>query len=178
MSLSRLQTGCLRHIGLVCLALLAAVPSVLLWPMDALTLRDGDNGQIVLRAAMPPGRGFATAYIHSVQLSPVEDEYFAQDGLIRQWLSRGQGHNTALPDPAQARGRVYIDQPWIVFQGTTTPLADYVLRVGNEHFGRNHLRIGQGPWQPLYRTMPGKRLHIAASRCALYRLWPHGTKAI
>jgi len=156
-------------VGLVGLALLAAFPTVFFWPIDALTLRD-DDGRTVLRAAMPPGCEFATLYIHSVELSPVEDTYFVQDGLIRQWRSRVQSHNAGLPIATLARGRVYMDAPWIVFEGAIASLTSFALRVGNEHIGRNHLRIGQNPWQPLYRTLPGKRLHLAASRCALYRL--------
>ena len=159
------------------LAFLAALPSVLLWPTDALTVRD-DDGQIVFREAMPLGRGFATRYIHSLELSPIEDEFVVGDGLIRQWRSRTQSHNAGMPTMAPDRGRMYMEPPWIVFEGAILSLTGFSLRVGNESLGQNHLRIGKSPWQPLYRTFPGKRLHLAASRCALYRLWPHETRSL
>jgi hypothetical protein len=163
--------------GLVCLALLAAIPAVFFWPMDALTARD-DGGQIVFRAAMPPGSGFATHYIHSVELSPVEDTYFVQDGLILQWRARIKSHNAGMPILVLERGRVYMEPPWIVFEGAVASFTTYSLRVGDETLGQNHLRIGHGPWLPLYRHFPGKRLHLAASRCAIYQLWPQGTDPI
>jgi len=165
----------IKPLGLAFLALLAALPSVLFWPMDTLALRD-DAGQTVLREAMPLGRGFATRYIHSLERSPVEDEYVVRDGLIRQWRSRVQSHNAGLPILALDRGRVYMDPPWIVFEGAIASFAGFFLRVGDENLGRNHLRMGESPWQPLYRTLPGKRLHLTASRCALYQLWPLGTE--
>ena len=171
----RFRNGWKRCMGYACLALMAALPAVFFWPMDALTLRD-DEGRVVLLAAMPPGGGFATRYIHSVELSPVEDTYFVQDGLIRLWRSRVQSHNAGLPILTLARGRVYMDPPWIVFEGAIASLAGFTLRVGNENLGRNHLRIGQGPWQPLYRILPGKRLRFAASRYALCRLLPRETE--
>jgi hypothetical protein len=154
---------------LALLALFAAFPAVLFWPVDALIVRD-DDGQIVFREAMPLGSGFATRYIHSLELSPVEDEYVAQDGLIRQWRSRVRSHNAGMPSLAPDRGRMYMDPHWIVFEGAIITLTDFSLRVGNETVGQNHLRIGGSAWQPLYRSFPGKRLHFSASRYALYRL--------
>ena len=175
MAILRLQKSVPPSMGLVLLALLAALPSVLFWPVDTLIFRD-DDGQVVIREAMPQGRGFATRFIHSLELSPVEDEYVVQDGLIRQWRSRIQTHNAGMPILTLARGRVYMAPPWFVFEGAIISLAGFPLRVGNESLGRNYLRIGRNPWQPLYRTFPDKRLHLAAWRCALYRMWPHGTK--
>ena len=151
------------------LALIAAIPAVLFWPVDALIVQD-DGGHIVLREAMPLGREFATRYIHSLELSPVEDEYVARDHLIRQWRSRVQSHNAGMPSLKPDRGRMYTDPPWIVFEGALISLPDFTLRVGNETLGQNHLRIGMRPWQPLYPAFAGRRLHFSASRCALYRI--------
>ena len=154
---------------LVCLALIAALPAAAFWPVDTLTIQD-DDGQNVLRVAMLPGNSFTTCYIHSVQLSPVVEEYFVQEGLIWLWRARVQGQNAGLPTQAPSRGHMYFSEPWVVFEGALIYFASYALRVGNEKFGRNHLRIGQGPWQPLYRTLTNKRLHLTSSRCVLYRL--------
>ena len=167
--IQKLRNIRLSCMGLALLALFAALPAVLFWPIDALVVRN-DVGQIVLREAMPLGRGFATRYIHSLELSPVEDEYVAQDGLIRQWRSRVQSHNAGMPSLTPDRGRVYMDPPWIVFEGAIISLTNFSLRVGNETLGQNHLRVDGGPWQPLYRTFPDQRLHFSASRFALYRL--------
>jgi hypothetical protein len=157
--------------------MLAAFPSVLLWPVDALILR-GDDEKIVFHEAILPGRGFATRYTHSLELSPVEDEYIVQNGLIRQWRSRIQSHSAGLPILTLARGRVYMEPPWIVFEGAIISFTDFYLRVGTESLGRNYLRIGAAPWLPLYRDFPGKRLHFIAVRSALYRLWQHGTESV
>ena len=163
--------------GLALLALLAAIPAVLFWPMDTLTARD-DEGRLVLCETMPLGRGFATRYIHSLQLTPVEDEYFVQDALIRQWRSRIQSHGAGMPILTPERGRRYTDEQWIVFEGAIASFTGFALRVGNEKLGRNHLRMEGGPWQPLYRTFPDKRLHVTALRCALYRPWLYETKIL
>ena len=156
-------------VGLICFALLAALPAMLFWPVDMLTIQD-DKGQNVLRVAMLPGNTFATCYIHSVQLSPVVEEYFVQEGLIWLWRAHVQGQNAGLPTQAPTRGHMYFNEPWVVFEGALNSFSSYALRVGNEKFGRNHLRIGQGPWQALYQTLPNKRLHLSSSRGILYKL--------
>ena len=163
------KNGWVRCTGFVCLALMAAIPSVLFWPMDVLTVRD-DHGKVVLCTALVPGCNFTTLYIHSVQLSPVIDEFFVQNELIWLWHSRVQGHNAGLPTLPPERGRVYLSDPWVIFEGTIASFAEYAQRVGNDRFGQNLLRIGNGSWQPLYKTQTNKRLHLTASRLAMYRL--------
>ena len=148
-------------------ALLLMIPSVMFWPVDTLVIRDA-RGNVVLSARMPLGRSFETQYLHSVQLTPVEDLYFVRDGLIRQWQTRIQSQNAGLTSVALPESRFRLEQPWMIFEGALLSLSDFALRVGNTVIGQNYLRIGNGKWMPLFQAFSGERLYLETERKALY----------
>lgn len=141
--------------------------ALVFWPVDALVIRDEDD-TVVLRSLMPLGRSFETEYIHSVQLSPVQDVYFLSGGVIRQWETRVQSQNAGITSLVLPQGRFRIEPPWLVFEGQAMALAKFVLRVGTDVIGRNRMRFGNGDWQPLYPSFAGQRLYVEAARQSLY----------
>ncbi|MDR3176547.1 MAG: DUF1850 domain-containing protein [Desulfovibrio sp.] len=148
-----------RHAALLLLGLAA----LWLWPVDVLVVRTGEAG-IAREELMPLGRVFATRYLHSVQLSPVEDVYVVRDGLVRQWRGKVQSQNAGLPTVLPERTRFYLEGPWLVFEGRLPALGELVLRVGDAVLGRNCLRIGGGEWEALYEAFAGRRLYFSAER--------------
>ena len=157
----------MRFILPTLLAFLLMIPSVLFWPVDALIIRD-ERGNIVLQANMPLGRSFETQYIHSVQLTPVEDLYFVRDGLILQWQTRIQSQNAGLTSLVLPASRFRLEHPWIIFEGALLSLSEFVLRVGNTVIGQNYLRLGNGKRAPLFHVFPGERLLLKAERSYLF----------
>lgn len=148
-----------------CLVLGAA--ALFFWPVDVLVVHD-EEGNPALCAVMPLGRSFETRYIHSVQLSPVEDVYFVNNGGIRQWQTKVQSQNAGLTSLVLPEGRFRFADPWLIFEGQAMALPEYVLRVGNETIGQNRIRLGNGEWLPLYPLFSGKRLYVGAFRQSLH----------
>jgi hypothetical protein len=150
--------------------LLLGLAGVGLWPVDFLVVGAGEGG-IAREELMPLGRVFATRYLHSVQLSPVEDVYMVRDGLVRQWRGKVQSQNAGLPTVLPERTRFYLEGPWLVFEGRLPALKELVLRVGDVDLGRNLLRVGAGEWEEIYETFAGRRLYFFAERRIFGTAW-------
>jgi hypothetical protein len=152
---------------LLCALLLLAV---FLHPIDALVIRSapsaatpGASGRDapLFAASAPLGQAFATDYIHSVQLTPVEDIYRIVNGKIWSWQERVQSHNAGLPFARPPFGRFRMDSPWMVVEGGRQAWDVIVLRVGDAKFGRNHFSYGMNaPRTALFERFPGKRLEL------------------
>lgn len=153
-------------ISAVATALLAAalLPAMLPgWPLDALEItratpesRAGDS--VVLHAPALLGRPIEASIIHSVQLTPVIDEYRIQEGRLWSWQERIMSHNAGLPSLKPERGRFVYDPPWMIVEGTGESWENFVYRVGTGELGRNTLRVSPSPRRDLWREMPGTRL--------------------
>ncbi|MDR3300172.1 MAG: DUF1850 domain-containing protein [Candidatus Accumulibacter sp.] len=156
---------------LCALALLA----LLLHPVDALTIRvassippapraDGES-PLLFAASAPLGQEFATEYIHSVQLTPVQDIYRVVNGRIWPWQERAQSHNAGLPFAQPPCGRFRMDAPWMVFEGGRRSLDRIFLRVGSAELGRNVFFYGKETTRTaLYEIFPGQRLQLSVER--------------
>lgn len=138
------------------------------WPMDVLEIRKtGPNvsgpdisvqDEIVYHGPVLLGRGVTNTIIHSVQLTPVIDEYRVQEGRIWAWREKILSHNAGLPSLKPERGRFAYDPPWMIVEGTGAAWESFVYRVGTEELGKNELCISPAPCRELWREMPGARL--------------------
>lgn len=120
--------------------------------------------------AAPVGLGvpFTTEYIHSVQLTPVIDEYRITGGRIWSWEERVQSHNAGLPFDAPEHGRFIVDSPWMIVQGGRIATGRIAYRVGTEEFGRNTWDIPPFGEVEIYKKYPGTRVYIESSIERLY----------
>ena len=132
---------------------------LLMGPVDVLEISaQGEKTGPLFRAVCPIGTPLVTRYIHSVQKTPVEDEYLLLAGQIIQWEERFVSHNAGLPVDVLPNARFFTTPEWMVIRGGRTALDQLVYRVGTEALGRNVLLFpGWRKW-PLYRMYPGRRL--------------------
>lgn len=142
----------------------ALVPAILPgWPLHALEITRAmpeppAGDAVVLHAPALLGRAIQGSIIHSVQLTPVIDEYRVQEGRLCAWQERIQSHNAGLPSLKPERGRFAYDPPWMIVEGTGQSWESIVYRVGTGEFGRNVLCVSPSPCRELWREMPGERL--------------------
>ncbi|MDR2788328.1 MAG: DUF1850 domain-containing protein [Candidatus Accumulibacter sp.] len=157
-----------------------ALPALFLRPIDALTIRlapsaatnePSGRDTLLFMASAPLGQEFLTEYIHSVQLTPVQDVYRIVDGRIWAWQERVQSHNAGLPFARPPFGRFRAAPPWMIFEGGRQSWESIVLRVGNAELGRNIFSYGaKAPRVALYERFPGKRLQLRVERRPLMTL--------
>lgn len=132
------------------------------WRVDGLSITDREGG-VVFRAPVPFSFRFTTSYIHSVELTPVEDEYAVTGGRIWTWQERVKSSNAGMPS-LKPEGGIYINTAeWLIFQGGRIPCERFFLRVGNSRFGLNKLKIRPFGEASLFSLLPGERLSIEAS---------------
>lgn len=138
------------------------------WPVNYFEIATADEEErVVLAGPTANGGSFVTSYIHSVQLSPVIDDYRIVGGTIWSWEERVQSHNAGLPFDAPEHGRFLSDPPWMIVQGGRHTFETIVLRIGDEHFGQNTWHLP--PWEEIkiFAKYPGKRMAMRASVRAL-----------
>ncbi len=148
----------LRGVGVA--ALLAAL-FLLCVPVPVLVLEESRRNEApLLTVLLPPFQPVITRYIHSVEKTPVEDEYYASHGTLWQWEERVRSHNAGLPCMLRPQERFFQDTLWMYFRGGGVWYASISLRVGDEEFGRNQIELpGVASWD-LFRLFPGKPLTV------------------
>ncbi|MFP4481679.1 MAG: DUF1850 domain-containing protein [Thermovirgaceae bacterium] len=116
-----------------------------------------------LRVPVPLGQRLVTTYTHSVQKTPVEDEYVISSGWIWQWQERVKSHNAGLPAEFPRNGSFSTGPEWFVFRGGRRRWKTLLLRVGSERFGQNRIEFAQ-PWKEvsyeLFRVLPERVLFV------------------
>ncbi len=143
-----------------------AAATILGWRVDSLAFLNKED-EILFSMPMASGQSFTTTYIHSVELTPVEDEYRVLDGKIWQWQERVKSSNAGMPCFAPENGLFIRTDEWLIFQGGRKPWDRFYLRVGNERFGKNKLIIAPYAPSPLYRIFPGQRLTMTVTSAPL-----------
>jgi hypothetical protein len=146
---------------IICAALY--IPSM---PVNYFTVTDDDGGILYASPAVN-GAAFVTSYIHSVQLTPVIDDYRFVNGAIWGWEERVQSHNAGLPSTAPEHGRLIMSDPWMIIRGGRTAHSSIIHRVGSEKFGRNTWRM------PPFKEISAFETHQSARvifSCRIMRL--------
>ncbi len=162
---------------LLAAALALSAVSVAWWKVDALSVTE-DGGRILYSLPVPNGYRFTAYYTHSVELTPVEDEYCVADGALWSWQERVKSSNAGMPSIAPRNGRFINSGEWLIFQGGRVPMPRLYLRVGDERFGRNRLTLPPHGTSFLYRETPGARLVIAAEKQPLARIAATGLDSL
>lgn len=162
-----------------CAAMLAlSAAAVAGWRVSALTLADDKAGRAVFVLPAANGYRFTTGYTHSVELTPVEDEYAVAGGALWNWQERVKSSNAGMPSIAPEHGRYINTDEWLIFQGGRRPAERFYLRVGNEKFGRNWIELPPYGRAELYQIIPGVRLAVSAERKPLALISPVGLELL
>ncbi|NLL36515.1 MAG: DUF1850 domain-containing protein [Fretibacterium sp.] len=125
------------------------------------TLR-GEDGEALQVFRLYLGDFFETQYVHSVQLCPVVDRYYATRGTLWLWEERTQSTNAGLPTEAPFRGRFLRDGSWFRYVGGGRSFEEIALRVGDERWGLNTLTPPNGKTFKLFAAFPGRKILIRA----------------
>ena len=147
----------IRAVLLVCCCIVL-IPNM---PVNCLELSSG--GEVLFAAPLSMGTSFTTVYIHSVQLTPVVDEYKIVKGKIWGWEERIKSHNAGLPFSAPPNGRFLVEPSWMIVQGGRLVQDRIVYRVGDEKLGRNTWSLPPFEMVKIYEAIPWKRVFIDAS---------------
>lgn len=154
-----------RRIFLLSLACLALAGSLCLWPIDFMEIQSSEGR--VLALPLRSGQAFVARYIHSVELTPVEDEYRVVGGRLWVWEERVQSHNAGLPFEAPRNGRFIMDPPWMRVQGGRLSLGELFYRVGNAEYGKNEWSFPPFPPVAIHQLYPGKRMALTVKKLPL-----------
>ncbi len=131
--------------------------------LPALVLRDS-SGKILQSFYLSPGDFFTLRYIHSVEKTPVEDEYRSVGGRIRLWEERTVSHNAGLPTEAPPNGRFIMGKNWMHVRGGGASFPFFRYRVGNEILGRNILLLSGGKKLDLFEKYPLSVIEFSIGR--------------
>ncbi len=141
---------------------------LLLAPVPVLVVEEQrGEGEVLIGVLLAPFQPVVTRYIHSVERTPVEDEYYASHGTLWQWEERVRSHNAGLPFLKRPQGTFFQDASWMHFRGGGSRYASISLRVGTEEFGRNQMELpGFASWD-LFRIFPGKPMILCVKEVPL-----------
>lgn len=154
--------GILAKFFLIAIAAGALIPNL---PVNYLRIHDG--GATLYAAPVRSGAPFVTEYEHSVQLTPVIDEYRIVQGRIWSWEERVQSHNAGLPFDAPTRGRFVMSPPWMIVRGGEIGMERIAYRVGTAELGKNKWRLSPFDEIVAYEVLPSRRVFIEASGARL-----------
>ena len=110
------------------------------------------------------GQTLRTGYIHSVQLTPVEDDYRILDSKLWLWEERVVSHNAGLPVAAPRNGSFSSDRKWMYVRGGRYSWQTLNLRVGNSELGQNWMSLSPFGRMDLYSSWPGHLLRFQVIR--------------
>jgi hypothetical protein len=116
--------------------------------------------KLLFSCAMPNGYPFVTTYIHSLQLTPVKDDYRFSGGKIWQWEEWTQSHNAGLPSVTPPHAMLILSPPWMINRGGRAAFGVIYYRAGTERFGRNVWSLA--PWDDIniYEKYPSYRIAL------------------
>ncbi|NLA90917.1 MAG: DUF1850 domain-containing protein [Synergistaceae bacterium] len=130
-------------------------------PVHWLTIRSSD-GMLLYVFSAPAGFSFTVRFNHSVEGTPVEDEYLLSGGMIRQWEERIKSHNAGLPFKAPSRGRFFQEGEWMKIRGGGNSFCRIRYRVGNSSWGQNVLMVNDRTVE-LFQLHPDEALLMEAA---------------
>ncbi len=145
--------------------------AVAAWPISVVSLRR-ENGMEAFSAPVPEGWTLTSRIIHSLERTPVEDEYRVVSGKIWQWEERFRSNNAGLPTEIPVQGRFLSSSGWFIARGGRNRWEILHYRVGNSDLGRNIVFPGGFKALNLFEDFPGERLTFSVTERALGQfLW-------
>jgi hypothetical protein len=130
-------------------------------PVSYIEIRDGDD--VLFASPVGIAAPLETYYLHSLQLTPVIDEYRIIGGRIWTWEERVQSHNAGLPFDAPEHGSFVMAPPWMIVRGGRRAMESIIYRVGTGDLGKNRLTLRPFDEILMYDLYSSKRLTFAPS---------------
>ena len=133
------------------------------WRVDYIKILDMEKN-LIFSSPTALRHTFTTRYIHSVELTPVEDEYRILAGRLWAWEERVRSTNAGLPFDRPKNGRFIESGNWMLFQGGRVSWKEYYYRIGNKHLGLNQVKLAPFGRRNFFELFPGQRLTVAIVR--------------
>lgn len=147
------------------------------WRVDNFLIFNG-AGDLVLSATAANGNKFTTRYIHSVELTPIEDEYRIVDGKIWMWEERVRSSGAGLPSMRPKNGRFLASGGWLIYQGSRNPVSQYYYRIGNQYFGLNQADFAPFGRKDFYKIYTGEKLLVKVEAKSLFLARPYAEEKL
>jgi hypothetical protein len=136
----------------------AAGISLLFHPARCLDVSSRRTGEVLWRVPVAAGEVFTFAYIHSIELTPVEGRFAVEaDGWLRLVETRFPSYGAGLP--AQATGRT--PDGWMTAAGGER-MPEFSFYI--EPINQARLRVRERTFELSARLRPGDVVTIAAGR--------------
>jgi hypothetical protein len=148
----RMRARTLAVAGLIAVAGIC----ILFHPARSLDVSSRRTGKVLWRVPVATGEVFTFAYIHSIELTPVEGRFAVEaDGWLRLVETRFPSYGAGLP--AQVTGRA-ADGWMVAASGERMPEFSFYM----EPINRARLRVGERTLDLSARLRPGDVVAIAA----------------
>ncbi|MDR1482391.1 MAG: DUF1850 domain-containing protein [Synergistaceae bacterium] len=141
-------------------AILCGVLLLAEMPVNCLSI-SGDG--VLYISVLPNGASFTTTYEHSVERTPVVDEYRIVGGNIWGWEERVRSHNAGLPFSAPPHGSFIMNSDWMIVRGGRRPTASIAYRVGDAEIGMNTWELPPFDRVNAFGEYPSRRVFIESS---------------
>jgi hypothetical protein len=129
------------------------------WPVSVISIST-DKGKAIFYGPIPEGWTFTSRIIHSLEKTPVEDEYRVVSGRIWQWEERFQSNNAGLPTEVPENGQFLSAPGWFIIRGGRNRWGVLRYRVGSSGLGRNILTLEGFGQIRAFEKYRGERLLI------------------
>ena len=133
------------------------------WRVDFFQVYD-KGGSLPFSSPAAVGHKFFTRYIHSVELTPVEDDYIVVDGRLWSWEERVRSSKAGMPSMVPTQGKFFENSEWMTYQGGRISWNKYYYRVGDKHFGLNQAAFEPFGRKNFYLIFPGQCLVVKITR--------------
>jgi len=147
-----------QHKNIILFIFALYLAAVLFTPVYQLSISSG--GKLLFSYPVASLQMLHTGYIHSVQLTPVEDDYRIVDSRLWLWEERIVSHNAGLPFEAPVNGRFFSDDKWMYVRGGRYNWSKVNLRVGSSDLGKNWMELDPFSKVDLYKILPGHLLQL------------------
>ncbi|MDR3076149.1 MAG: DUF1850 domain-containing protein [Synergistaceae bacterium] len=141
---------------LICAAIF--VPSM---PVNYFTATGRER--LLFSCPVPNGYPFVTTYIHSLELTPVRDDYRFVSGRVWGWEEWTRSLNAGLPSVPSPHTRLVMSDEWMITRGGRRARDVIHYRIGTGEFGRNIWQLE--PWREIniFEKYPRYRVALEAS---------------
>ncbi|MEG2019796.1 MAG: DUF1850 domain-containing protein [Synergistaceae bacterium] len=151
--------------------------SLFSWHVDFLEVSSPKSG-LIFSSPCSNGYRFSTRYIHSVELTPVEDYYIITGGKIWLWEERVRSSKAGMPSMIPMHGRYIEAKDWLIYQGGQISFDTYFYRIGDKQFGCNQAKFSPFGLCNFYEIFSRELLSVKVTKMPFYYKKPFFSKKL